>query len=242
VTDSDTTGDQQIDPASGSADAPVVACRGITHYFGQGDYRQQALVDVTLTIPPGEVVWLKGPRGSGKSTLLRLIGALLPVQEGQLQVLGTNMESPSAGQRRELRRQIGYVFAIPALIESLTTAQNIAIGLGQARLPARERHERVQQAIEMLELHSRAHCRPLYLSKSQRQRVAIARALVQRPRLVLADEPTTEVDDRSAADFGSLLRTMAKDHQMTSIVIMRDGRIGDVASRVVMLMDGRIKE
>jgi putative ABC transport system ATP-binding protein len=186
---------------------------------------------------------MTGPSGSGKTTLLTLIGTLRRVQQGELSVLGRPLHQVANAELLNLRREIGFIFQAHNLFDSLTATQNVrmALELTEPNLSSREQTTRSKQMLEAVGLGHRAGHKPKQLSGGQKQRVAIARGLVHRPRLVLADEPTAALDEQSGRIVVELLRTMAKENQVTIIIVTHDNRILDVADRIVNLVDGRIR-
>jgi putative ABC transport system ATP-binding protein len=217
--------------------APVVLCRGLTHSYGSDRLHVQALRGIDLSVPRGSFVCLTGPSGSGRSTLLSLIAGLLPVQQGQLQVLGIEMAGLSPRQRRAVRRRIGSF--LPVLIESLSAAQNVDLGLCEWHVPARERRQRVATVLEWVGLGHRGDHRPRELSGSQRVRAALARALVSEPPLILADEPTADLDEISVQEVIALL-LRARDRDCTSLISTRDHHILGLADLRVTMRDGHV--
>ncbi len=220
---------------------PVLRVRGVSHHYGAGDTRKQVLYDNHLEIMPGEIVIMTGPSGSGKTTLLTLIGALRTVQEGSMAVLGRELRGLSPSQLVEVRRGIGFIFQAHNLLDSLTAQQNVQMALELVEPRAEVRRTRAVEILTALGLDHRLNYKPEALSGGQRQRVAIARALANRPRLVLADEPTAALDEKSGRDVVTLLQQLAREQRSTSLIVTHDNRILDVADRIVNMVDGRIK-
>lgn len=222
---------------------PAIVAHNLKHYYGTGDLRKPVLHDNCLEIYPGEIIIMTGPSGSGKTTLLTLIGTLRRVQEGELYVLGNSLHEASPTQLMRLRRDIGFIFQAHNLFDSLTALQNVRMAL-ELVAPEQSRRQLSDRAGEMLEavgLGDRIHHKPHQLSGGQKQRVAIARGLVHRPKLVLADEPTAALDEHSGRAVVELLKQMAKEHQVSIVIVTHDNRILDVADRIVNLVDGRIR-
>src|SRR5439155_17937878 len=220
---------------------PLVAVRGVSHWFGSGALRKQILFDVSAEIDAGEIVILTGPSGSGKTTLLTLIGALRATQEGSVAVLGQELRGAGEATLVGVRRKIGYIFQFHNLLDALTATENVTMGLsrdgGLSRRAARER------ALEMLEsvgLADRADHHPDELSGGQKQRVAIARALAGRPRIILADEPTASLDRRSGREVVDRIQALAKREGCAVVLVTHDTRILDVADRIIHLEEGRL--
>lgn len=225
-------------------DAPAtdarVRIRRLVHSFGAHEATKGVLVDINLELLPGEIAVMTGPSGSGKTTLLTLMGALRSVQEGSLQVLGTELKGLSATGQVAIRRSIGFIFQAHNLFESLTAYQNVMVASGLSKHARATRHERTGEILSVVGLGDRAHYKPRALSGGQRQRVAIARALVNRPRLILADEPTAALDKEASRHVVGLLRERAREDAATIALVTHDNRILDVADRIVNLVDGRI--
>lgn len=222
---------------------PAIAASDLQHFYGQGELKKQVLFDNNLEIYPGEIIIMTGPSGSGKTTLLTLIGTLRRAQQGELHVLDRPLHAATNADLLSLRREIGFIFQAHNLFDSLTATQNVRMALELAD-PNGKKTEQTAQARELLQavgLEHRVNHKPKQLSGGQKQRVAIARGLVHRPRLVLADEPTAALDEQSGRTVVELLRRMAKEEQVTILIVTHDNRILDVADRIVNLVDGRIR-
>jgi putative ABC transport system ATP-binding protein len=219
----------------------AVLIRGLNHYFGTGENRKPALIDNNLTLEPGAMVVMTGPSGSGKTTLLTLIGALRTVQEGSVRVLDRELNGMSAQQLMQVRRDIGFIFQAHNLFEVLSARQNVrmALELKQGRSP-REMDRLADEMLTRLGLGHRLEYKPAQMSGGQKQRVAIARALVNRPALILADEPTAALDKEFGHTVVELLKEMAQKEGSTILLVTHDSRILDVADRIVNMIDGRI--
>jgi putative ABC transport system ATP-binding protein len=218
----------------------MVRIAGLNHYFGVGENRRQALCDINLALSPGEIVIMTGPSGSGKTTLLVLIGALRSIQEGTLEVMGHSLRGRTARDLVEIRRGIGFIFQFHNLFESLTAIENVKMAMELHPYTQQQRREMAEGLLTTLGLEGRFHDKPGRLSGGQKQRIAVARALVNRPRLILADEPTAALDKESGRTVVNLLKAHAKEHGGTIILVTHDNRILDVADRIVTLVDGRI--
>ncbi|NJK59056.1 MAG: ATP-binding cassette domain-containing protein [Oscillatoriales cyanobacterium SM2_1_8] len=228
------------DPEQAIAAPPAIAARQLNHYFGTGNLRKQALFDINLAIVPGEIVIMTGPSGSGKTTLLTLMGGLRSAQEGSLQVLGQEVCGASKADLIALRRHIGYIFQAHNLMGFLTAKQNVRMAL---ELCDDGRIDLDGAAIALLEAVGLGHRLDYYpdsLSGGQKQRVAIARALVNRPQIVLADEPTAALDKQSGREVVELMRALAKENGCTILLITHDNRILNIADRIVYMEDGRL--
>jgi putative ABC transport system ATP-binding protein len=218
----------------------VIELDGISRTFRVGDQDVGALRDVDLRIASGEHVSIMGPSGSGKSTLLNIIGLLDRPDAGTYRIDGRDVTSlDDADQARVRRERIGFVFQFFHLVPYLTATENVELPLVLAGIAPAERRERVGAALAAMGLADRAHHRPEQLSGGQRQRVAIARATVTRPSVLLADEPTGNLDRSSGADVISILEGLC-DSGLTLIVVTHDGEIGERARRRIRIVDGRV--
>jgi putative ABC transport system ATP-binding protein len=220
--------------------APIARTRHLSHWFGHGEAQKQVLFDLDLKLLPGEIILMSGPSGSGKTTLLTLIGALRSVQQGGVEVLGRELSGLSQRELVEVRRRIGFIFQGHNLFESLTAYQNVQLATNLYPYSRAERHQRITDILTRLGLEHRLHYKPQALSGGQRQRVAIARALVNRPKLILADEPTAALDKDSGREVVTLLQQLARDEGCTVLLVTHDNRIRDIADRIVNLVDGRL--
>lgn len=226
--------------APNALDNIAVQVRGLNHFYGKGELRKQVLYDNNLDLTRGELVIMTGPSGSGKTTLLTLIGALRTVQEGSLKVMGKEMAELDRAELGIVRRDIGFIFQAHNLFESLTALQNVRMALELKETDSALMNDRATEMLKALGLGHRIHYKPDSLSGGQRQRVAISRALVNRPKLILADEPTAALDKQSSRDVVDLLRTFAKEERCTILMVTHDNRILDVADRIVNMVDGRV--
>ena len=226
--------------AAANGKPPIVNFSGLNHHFGLGDARRQVLHDIHLAMYPGEIAIMTGPSGSGKTSLLVLAGGLRAVQDGSLNVLGREMRSLSAHELVEIRRSIGFIFQFHNLFESLTAIENVQMALDLHSYSTREKRDRAAEMLAKLGLEHRMHYKPSSLSGGQKQRVAVARALVNKPRIILADEPTAALDKESGRIVVNLLQDHARAADAAIILVTHDNRILDVADRIVTLIDGRI--
>jgi putative ABC transport system ATP-binding protein len=218
-----------------------VELHGIERVFHLGDSRVHALRAVRLAIGAGEYVAVMGPSGSGKSTLLNVVGLLDRPDAGTLRLEGRDTTSLAPDEQAELRsRRIGFVFQSFHLVPRLTAAENVALPMVLAGIAPRERERRVAQALADYGLSDRARHRPSELSGGQRQRVAIARATIMSPALILADEPTGNLDRATGDEVIRLLEGL-NSRGVTLIVVTHDAQIGARAHRRVLMEDGRIE-
>ena len=215
---------------------------GINRIFQLGDSQVHALCDVSLRIEAGEYVSVMGPSGSGKSTLLNLLGLLDRPNSGHYRLEGRDVTTLSADEQAAVRSaRIGFVFQSFHLVPRLTATENIALPLMLAGMPAHERNDRVAQALKDFGLGARANHRPDELSGGQRQRVAIARATIMRPAMLLADEPTGNLDRTTGQEVTDLLEAL-NAAGMTLIVVTHDPTMGERARRRVLMEDGAIRQ
>lgn len=221
----------------------VTRIENVTRNYKIGKVETRALRGVSLTIESGEFTALVGPSGSGKTTLLQLIGCLDQPTSGQVFVNGKDVSQLNRNQRADMRRgTIGFVFQFFALIPTLTAYENVEMPLLLNGRNASERRERVMHLLEMVGLAERAHHRPDQLSGGEQQRVAVARALAPEPTLILADEPTANLD---TANGQQVMETMLRLNQETGITFVfatHDPRVIKYARRVITLRDGLIVE
>jgi putative ABC transport system ATP-binding protein len=215
--------------------------RGVTKAYGEGAARVVAVADVDLRVERGEFVALMGPSGSGKTTMLQLLGALDRANSGQVLFEGGDMARMSDGELTALRRKtLGFVFQQFNLIPTLTARQNVEVALAPGGAPASERHSRATELLARVGLGGRSGHLPSQLSGGEQQRVAIARALAGEPRVLLADEPTGNLDTATGEDIIGALRDLWTGHGITVILVTHDRAIAERAPRVVRMRDGRI--
>lgn len=225
---------------------PVVEMRGVSKVYRSGSRARtvevHALVGVDLTIYPGEYVALMGPSGSGKSTLMHIIGLLDTPTEGEYRLGGEPVRGLSEAQLARIRNQrVGFVFQAFFLLPRLTALNNVALPLVYRGLSAAERLKRAKEALESVGLGDRLDHLPSELSGGQKQRVAIARALVQEPDLLLADEPTGNLDSRSSHEIMELFEALHRQGK-TIVMVTHEPDVGARAQRIVRLRDGRVAD
>jgi putative ABC transport system ATP-binding protein len=219
----------------------VTRVDNVTRVYKIGKVETRALRGISLSIEDGEFTALVGPSGSGKTTLLQLIGCLDQPTSGQVFVRGQDVSRLNRNQRADMRRgTIGFVFQFFALIPTLTAYENIEMPLLLNRHTPKERRERVMQLLESVDLADRAHHRPDQLSGGEQQRVAVARALAPNPALILADEPTANLDTTNGTQIMDIMTRLNQETGVTFVFATHDPRVIRFARRVVELRDGRI--
>ncbi len=222
---------------------PIVTIRGLSKIYQQGDVQITALNEVSLDIAPGEFLVLMGPSGSGKSTLLHLIAGIDRPTRGELHVQGIDISRLNESQLADWRNQnVGFVFQSFNLVPVLTAFENVELPLLLTRLGRAERRRLVATALELVGLSERQHHLPKQMSGGQEQRVAIARALVTDPHLVVADEPTGNLDAHSAHEVLSILQSLSRDHGKTVIMVTHDPKAAAFGSRQVHLEKGELSK
>ena len=218
----------------------LVSASDVTKVYRTGKVEAHALRGVTLDVRAGDFLSIVGPSGSGKTTFLNLVGALDSATDGTLEVLGNETSLLSRRRRADLRlRSLGFVFQAYNLVPVLTARENVEFVLELQGVGA-ERFARAREVLEELGLSEFADRRPLEMSGGQQQRVAVARAVASRPRLVLADEPTANLDGENAEVLMNMMRRLRDEQGMTFIFSTHDPRVIAHASRVVTLTDGRV--
>ena len=219
----------------------LIDVRAVTKTFVSGDDRVTPLADLDFTAEEGEFVCLMGPSGSGKTTLLHLLAGIDRPTKGQVVIAGEDVTTLSASKLAKWRtRAVGYVFQQYNLIPVLSAFENVEVPLLLLRMPARERERRVGVALAAVGLADRAHHLPRQLSGGQQQRVAIARAIVTDPTVVLADEPTGNLDRTAATATLELLRRLVDEFGKTLVMVTHDPQAAAVADRIVHLDKGHI--
>jgi putative ABC transport system ATP-binding protein len=229
---------------AGTASAePLVSLRDISKHFGAGETRVDALREVSLDVYPGEVVALLGPSGSGKTTLLNVIGCILEPASGRMRLEGEAVYD-GGWLRSDLRRlrldKIGFIFQFHNLLPFLDATDNVGLVLELAGLDSRDARQRAVGLLDYLEVGHRKAALPAQLSGGEAQRVAIARALANRPRIILADEPTAALDSARARIVMDLLRRLAVEQKAAIIAVTHDEKIFDRFDRMFQLRDGRL--
>ncbi len=221
----------------------LVDLQGVSKHFGEGLTRVDALRDISLRFQAGEVVGLRGPSGSGKTTLLNIIGCILEPSSGRL-ILDGDLVFDGRWLRSDLRRlrleKIGFIFQFHNLLPFLTSTENVALVLDLAGASPSEARGRAVELLDYLEVGHRKDAFPAQLSGGEAQRVAIARALANRPRIILADEPTAALDSQRAQVVMNLLRRVATEQQAAIITVTHDEKILGMFDYIYNLRDGRL--
>jgi putative ABC transport system ATP-binding protein len=224
-------------------DEPIARAIGLSRDFPSGDQPVHALRSVDLDVVRGELLAVRGRSGSGKTTLLNLLGGLDRPTSGRVLLDGVEISALSEARLVELRRTtVAFVFQAFGLVPILSAAENVEVPLRLVRAEPRARDERVLQLLDEVGLSGRARHRPHELSGGEQQRVAIARALANRPRLLLADEPTGQLDSETGRRIMALLRAVVDHEHVTAVVATHDPLMLDHADRVVELHDGQLVE
>ena len=223
------------------ATQPIYELEGASRVYGTGGSRVAALREADLVVRPGEFVAVVGASGSGKTTLLQLLGALDRPTSGRVRCRGRDLAAVGERELSRLRRDtIGFVFQQFNLIPTLTACQNVEAALATAKVSGKERRRRALDLLAAVGLADRATHLPSQLSGGEQQRVAIARALVNDPSVLLADEPTGNLDSATGEEILDLLRRLADDHGQTVVLVTHEAAIAESAPRVVRLRDGAI--
>jgi putative ABC transport system ATP-binding protein len=218
-----------------------IQCIDLCKSYRQGDAVVRALDHLTLTIEPGSFVCLSGPSGSGKTTLLNMIGGLDELDSGQVSIDGQRVDLLSKGPLADLRlHNIGFVFQAYNLIPVLSARENVEFVMQLQGVPASERRSKSLAILQEVGLAGMEDRRPAQLSGGQQQRVAVARAIVSQPKLVLADEPTANLDSVSAERLMELFRELNEHHRVTFLISTHDERVMRYAQRLIRMQDGKV--
>ena len=224
-----------------TSDKYVITTEKLTKIYDKDSIAVRAVYDVDLKIKKGEFTALVGPSGSGKTTLMNMIGGLDTPTGGRVLINGVDVFELSKAQRIDFRlNNIGFVFQAYNLVPVLTAKENIEFVMLLQKIPAAEREERVLQLLTEIGLSDKANKRPNKLSGGQQQRVAIARALASKPQFVLADEPTANLDSKTASKLLDMMAKLNREEHITFIFSTHDQRVIDRARRVITLVDGEI--
>jgi putative ABC transport system ATP-binding protein len=218
-----------------------IKCVELCKTYRQGDAVVRALDQVTLEIEQGEFVCLSGPSGSGKTTLLNMVGGLDELDSGEISIDGQRVDRLGKGALADLRlHHIGFVFQAYNLIPVLSARENVEFVMQVQGVPARERRRKAMAILEEVGLEGMEDRRPAQLSGGQQQRVAVARAIVSQPKLVLADEPTANLDSVSATHLMELFRELNESHGVTFLISTHDERVMRYAHRLIRMRDGKV--
>lgn len=221
----------------------VAKTENVTRTFKAGDVETQALRGVSIAIERGEFTALVGPSGSGKTTLLQLLGCLDQPSSGRVYIDGKDVTVLSREQRADMRRgAIGFIFQFFALIPTLSAWENVEMPLILSGQPPEKRRERVEYLLEAVGMRARAHHRPDQLSGGEQQRVAIARALATRPAIILADEPTANLDTANGSQVMETMLRLNQESGATFVFATHDPRVMRYARRIITLRDGLVAE
>lgn len=226
---------------NGASDSAVVSLRGIKRVFGRGENAVHALDGVDLDVPQGEFLAVMGASGSGKSTCMNIIGCLDKPTHGQYFFCGLEVGALSTDDLALIRRhRIGFIFQGFNLLARTSALANVELPLIYQRVPKKERRIRAMEALDAVGLANRAHHTPNELSGGQQQRAAIARALVTKPSLLVADEPTGNLDSATKAEVMTLLSALNDDHGITIVMVTHEPDMAEYAHRKVIFVDGRL--
>ena len=219
----------------------IVFCEKVSKIYHVDHIRVSALEKVDLEIPRGQFVTLAGPSGSGKTTLLNVVGGLDQPSEGRITLQGRRIDQLSPAEMADLRlEQVGFVFQAYNLIPVLTAQENVEFVMELQGIDAEKRHELSSEILEEVGLTGMENRRPTELSGGQQQRIAVARAIVSRPSIVLADEPTANLDSQTANELVRLMLSLNDRHHTTFLISTHDPMVMDLAPRQIKLRDGRI--
>ena len=220
----------------------ILEARDVEKTYSMGKVRVAALQGITLAIEQGEFVAIFGPSGSGKSTLLHVLGGLDRPDKGSIYVDGTNLSTLNDAKLAEIRlHKIGFVFQFFNLLPRLTAARNIELPLTLADMPEKDSIQKTAEMLELVGLKDRTNHRPTELSGGEQQRVAIARALINSPKIVLADEPTGNLDTATGWEIVRLMKRLNEEKGQTFVVVTHDQSVAETADRMIQLKDGKIQ-
>lgn len=222
---------------------PVLEFQDVSKTYTTGDTLLHALDHITMTVEEREVVFIMGPSGAGKTTFLTIAGALMPPTSGRVFVSGTEITALGENKLPKVRQEkIGFIFQNFNLLESLSALQNVELVMATRGITGKGARARAHQLLSVVGVQDRQHHQPKRLSGGQKQRVAIARALANNPDLILADEPTANLDSTRGREIMEVLRMVAKELGKTVVAVSHDLRIRDLADRVLWLEDGEFRD
>jgi putative ABC transport system ATP-binding protein len=220
----------------------VIELRNVSKTYQMGEVQVHAVVDLSLSIAAGEMTAIMGPSGSGKSTLMNIIGCLDQPTSGEYILDGADVSKLGSNALAEIRnRKLGFVFQNYNLLKRTRAIDNVEVPLVYAGVGARERHSRALAALEAVGLRERAHHRPNELSGGEQQRVAIARALINNPAIILADEPTGNLDSKTGVEIMAIFQALNRERGITVVFVTHSQEIAEYTRRIVRLRDGRLE-
>ena len=219
----------------------LVEARGLKKTYMMGKTEVNALRGVDLTVSPGEFVAVMGVSGSGKSTLLHLLGGLDRPSQGSIRIDGVDLSTLKDSQLADIRsKKIGFVFQFFNLLSRLSALRNVRLSAEIAGLSAKEAEKRATEMLKLVGLEGRVDHRPTEMSGGEQQRVAVARALINRPKIILADEPTGNLDTKTGLEILQLLKRINKENGQALVIVSHDLRVGELADRTIHLQDGLV--
>ena len=220
----------------------VINVRNLSKEFGSKNTKVAAVKDVSMQVNEGEVIMILGPSGSGKTTLLSMIGCILTPTSGEVYIDEQKISGLPDKELPKIRKEkIGFVFQSFNLLKSLTVQENVEVALNLNGTRGKEAKEKAKELLTEVGLAERLGFHPAELSGGEKQRVSIARAIANDPKIILADEPTGNLDSKTGQKIGSLLRDLAKNYKKTVVIVTHDNRIGNIADRIIHFQDGTIQ-
>ena len=222
---------------------PFIQLSSVSRWYGEEPNKVHALTEISLSLPVGTQVALVGPSGSGKTTLLNLVGALDRPTHGSITVAGKIITEFDERQASEFRRtQVGFIFQDDALLPELTVAENVELPLVLLGMETKDRHLQVTELLQSLGLGERQRAYPSQLSGGEKQRVAVARAVIHSPKILLADEPTANLDAESAAAVLQIIRQLAEQKELSVLISTHDPRVFKLFDQQIRLNDGQLEQ